>query len=247
VGVAQVVDPDANSGIRCSEGRQPDMVAEPPAGDAPIRIDGPRSSGRVRSAGASIRPVDGKCSPAVSAPALACRVGAERPVPVPATGVIRLGQPEPFRVRDDPEPWRGLTDARHGEEQIIRLQTVPLGMRGELGNDMRAELDTAVLLSFRVVPDQKLSPVRMELRVELDRLPRIVGVLLLGKGAGNAGLPASITVIGGVALPPRSGLSASATIPRRSLPSRSFDRSLTANQVSGPGISCHSITLEIGC
>ena len=171
VGVAQVVDPDANPGIRCFEGRQPDVVAEPPAGDAPIRIDGPRSSGRVRSADASIRSVDGKRSPAVGAPALARRVGAERPMPVPATGVIRLGQPELLRVRDDLEPRSGLTDARHGEEQIIRPQTVPLGMRGELGNDMRAELHTAVLLSLWVVPDQQLSPVRMELRVELDLDP----------------------------------------------------------------------------
>jgi len=79
-------------------------------------------------------------------------------MPIPATGVIRLGQPELLRVRDDLEPRRGLTDARHGEEQIIRPQTVPLGMRGELGNDMRAELHTAVLLCLRVVPDQKLSP-----------------------------------------------------------------------------------------
>src|SRR5262245_17408704 len=124
------------------------MVAEPPAGDAPIRIDGPRSPGRVRSAGASIRSVDGKRSPAGRAPALARRVGAERPMPVPATGNIRLGQPEPFRVRDDLEPRRGLTDARHGGEQIIRPQTVPLGMRGELGDDLRAELHTAVLLSL---------------------------------------------------------------------------------------------------
>jgi len=62
--------------------------------------------------------------------------------------VIRLGQPELLRARDELESRCDLADSRHGEEQIIRPQTVPLGMSGELGDDLRAELQVAVLFPF---------------------------------------------------------------------------------------------------
>lgn len=119
VSMTQVVGPDADPEVRCCEGSQPNVIAEPPAGDAPIRVDGPRSPGRVLSAGPTLRPVDGKRFFAVAAPALARRVSGERAMQVPSASVIRLGQPKLRRARYDLESRCGLTDTRYGEIQII--------------------------------------------------------------------------------------------------------------------------------
>src|SRR6266567_1505564 len=105
--VTQVMDPDSDPEIRSLESGRPDMLTEPPAGDMPVGVDDSRWPGLVLAASSAPRPVGRNRRLAMGTPARACVVGAESAVPVAASGVVRPGHPQRFRIGDNLQSrWR---------------------------------------------------------------------------------------------------------------------------------------------
>ena len=94
--------------------------------------------------------------------------------------MVRFGQPELCRVRDDFQAGHDLGLGNHREEQVVRAEVVVPCVGGELGNDLAAELQAAVFLSFRVVLDQEPLPVGVELGLTSTRTRLTVNMQVAG-------------------------------------------------------------------
>jgi len=101
--MTQVVYARLESEVGGFAGWCPDTAPEPVAWNVVIWVGGARSTKTGASLGAPLGTVDGESSPAVLAAASARRVGAERAMPIAATSLIRLGEPETIRIWDDPQ------------------------------------------------------------------------------------------------------------------------------------------------
>jgi hypothetical protein len=112
----------------------------------------------------------------VGAAAFSGGVGAERAVSVLAACLIRLGQAECARIGDHTE--RRWCDRASREQESARIQASGLNVRLELGGDLRAELESPVLLVLGVVLDEESSAVWVEFRFSSMTLRLTVSILL---------------------------------------------------------------------
>jgi hypothetical protein len=103
---------------------------------------------------------------AVSTPAPARGIGAERAVAVTRPGAVGPGPAQRARVGEHLQCWSRRF--RQGEQQVVLLKTVLHDMRVDLRGDVDAELELPVLLVFRVRLDKEPITGGVEPRHQLD-------------------------------------------------------------------------------
>jgi hypothetical protein len=90
VGVAQVVEPDADAEVCLLDSGQPDLVAEPVAGDVAVGVDDPRRAGGfVLALSPALGSVGRDRGPAADAPAASRPVGARGAVAAWLLGSVK--------------------------------------------------------------------------------------------------------------------------------------------------------------
>jgi hypothetical protein len=136
-------------------------------GDVAVRHAGAERARVVFAVGAAGGSVEGEGASAVVAAAAAGGVAAESAVVVGAALLVRFGSAERLWVWDLGDAGAGLVLGRHVEEEVVSGEARLPGVLFELLGHLGAELEAAVLLVLRVVLDEEVAALRVELRVEL--------------------------------------------------------------------------------
>lgn len=140
---------------------EPDALAEPLAGDVSCGGYGPGAAGSVLACCATPRAVVGVGVAAVLASAAAGRVSLGGAVRVAVARSVGFGEPEGYGIGEYVgDPPAGIYRWCVPEQQVARPELRLPDVIGDLGDELRAETEAAVLLVLWILADYETSPSR---------------------------------------------------------------------------------------
>jgi hypothetical protein len=162
-------DPERDAGLL--ERRLPHVETKPVTRNVAVCVHRPQAARLISLGCAALRAIYGERVSAGAAAALSGVVTAERAVPVAALSGVWFGQAEGCRVGKHAQPARWHLLRGHGEQQVLVAKATVVNMCTQLGDELLAQLEAAVLLVLWIGLYEKPLAIGVEFRIHLHHRP----------------------------------------------------------------------------